>query len=81
LPPPFLLNHYNKVILKTQGGDKLPRTGRPTNNPKLVRLGLRLTPEQSETLQECADELETTRTGVIVKGIELVKSEIEEKKK
>lgn len=57
-----------------------PRTGRPTNNKKTERLEIRLTTDEMQELQECANELNTTRTGVILKGIKLVKSEIEQKK-
>lgn len=57
-----------------------PRTGRPTKDPKKIRLEIRLTQSQSDLLQNCADELNITRTDVINKGIELVKKEIENKK-
>lgn len=57
-----------------------PRPGRPTKDPKKIRLEIRLTQSQSDLLQNCADELNITRTDVINKGIELVKKEIENKK-
>ena len=58
-----------------------PRTGRPPiDNPRNVDLKIRLTIEESNTLKNCADELNTTRTDVVVKGINMVKSEIEKKK-
>lgn len=57
-----------------------PRTGRPTKEPKKIRLEIRLTQSQSDLLQNCANELNTTRTDVINKGIELVKKEIDNKK-
>ena len=47
-----------------------PRTGRPTDNPKKVRLESRLTEEQSKMLTECAKDLDLTKTDVVVKGIE-----------
>ena len=50
-----------------------PRTGRPTDNPKKVRLEIRLTEDQSEMLTRCADNLNLTKTDVIVKGIEAMK--------
>lgn len=57
-----------------------PRTGRPkSDNPKNVRLEIRLTQEQAQSLDECAKILETNRTDVINKGIELLKAKIEEK--
>lgn len=47
-----------------------PRTGRPTDNPKKVRLEIRLTQEQSDMLTKCAKDKNLTKTDVIVKGIE-----------
>ena len=57
-----------------------PRTGRPTKNPKSVRLEIRMTQEESNLLEECVKYLNTTKTDVINKGILLVKKEIESKK-
>ena len=51
-----------------------------TDNPKNVRLEIRLTKAQNDLLTECADKLKTTKTEVISKGIELVKKEIDAKK-
>lgn len=54
-----------------------PRTGRPPkDNPRKVSLNIRLTEGESKMLQECSDALEVSRTDVIVKGIELVRSRI-----
>ena len=58
-----------------------PRTGRPPiENPRNIRFTARLTEEEATDLQECADALKVSRTDVIVKGIELVKSEISKQK-
>lgn len=58
-----------------------PRTGRPPkDNPRNINIGLRLSKEESELLQECADKLETTRTEIVVKGVRMVKKEMDEKK-
>ena len=38
-----------------------------TDNPKNVRLDLRLTKAEAEDLQYCADKLKTSRTDVISK--------------
>ncbi|HEN0625774.1 TPA: CopG family transcriptional regulator [Streptococcus agalactiae] len=52
-----------------------PRTGRPkSENPRNVRLEIRITKDEAETLQEVADSLNVSRTTAIVKGIELLKS-------
>ena len=50
-----------------------------TDNPKNVRLEIRLTKEQNDLLTECAEKLKTTKTEVINKGIALVKKEIDKK--
>ncbi len=48
-----------------------PRMGRPkSENPKNVRLEIRLTQEQSDMLTKCAEDMNITKTDVIVKGIE-----------
>ena len=54
-----------------------PRTGRPTSNKKTERLEIRMAPDEAQLLQECADKLEVSKTEVIVKGIRLVKAELE----
>ena len=55
-----------------------PRTGRPkSNNPKNVRLELRLTKEEANLIQECADRLNTSRTDVINRGVKKIKSELD----
>lgn len=46
-------------------------------NPKNVRLDLRLTKQEAEDLQYCADKLETSRTDVINRGVQKIKEEIE----
>ena len=54
-----------------------PRTGRPTSNKKTERLEIRLTPEEAQDLQECADRLNVSKTEVIIKGVQLVKAELD----
>lgn len=54
--------------------------GRPrSDNPKKVRLEIRLTESENKLLEECAKRLCTTKTEVINKGIELVRKNIDEK--
>ena len=54
--------------------------GRPkTDNPKNIRLEIRLTQEQNQLLEECAEKLSTTKTEVINRGIALVKKELDKK--
>lgn len=56
-----------------------PRTGRPTSNKKTERLEIRLTPEEAQTLQECAERLGVSKTDAINKGVQLVKVELDKK--
>lgn len=57
-----------------------PRTGRPPKeNPRNINLNLRVTRAEAELIQECADRLETTRTEVIIKGVNMVKAELDKK--
>lgn len=53
-----------------------PRTGRPTDNPRTERLEIRLTKQQAQDIEECAEALKVNRTEAIIKGIELLKAEI-----
>lgn len=54
-----------------------PRTGRPPKeNPRNVNLNIRLTEQESKDVQECANILGLSRTDTIMKGIQMVKSEI-----
>lgn len=55
-----------------------PKIGQKlTDNPRNVRLEIRLTQGESEILTECAQKMNVTKTEVIKKGIELVKQELE----
>ena len=56
-----------------------PRTGRPTSNKKTQRLEIRMTREEEDLLQECADRLQISKTSVINKGVKLVKAELDKK--
>lgn len=57
-----------------------PRTGRPPkDNPRNVNLGIRLTKDEADRIQKCADKLNLTRTDTIMKGIDLVEKEIRQK--
>ena len=47
-----------------------PRTGRPTENPKNVRIGVRLTQDEKEMLDECEKKLNLTKTEIISLGIQ-----------
>lgn len=57
----------------------VPKGTKLTDNPKNVRLEIRLTKAQNELLTECANRLEATKTDVINKGIKLVKEQLDKK--
>lgn len=48
-----------------------------TDNPRNVRLEVRLTQGESKMLTETAERMGATKTEVIVKGIEAVKAELD----
>lgn len=54
-----------------------PRTGRPTINKKTERLEIRLTPQESEDLRFCAERLNISKTEVINKGVQLIKTQLD----
>lgn len=56
-----------------------PRTGRPTSNKKTGRLELRVAPDEYAMIQECADRLEVTKAQAILKGVRLLKAELDKK--
>ena len=57
-----------------------PKTERPPkDNPRNVNLNIRVTKDEAAMIQECADALNTTRTNAIIKGIELVKGDLDKK--
>lgn len=54
--------------------------GRPKiENPKNVRLEIRLTKKENEVLEECSKKMKATKTDVINEGIRLVKKELDKK--
>lgn len=58
-----------------------PRTGRPTLNKKTERLEIRLTKDELDMMNDCADKMQTSKTEVIMRGIQLVRNELDEKNK
>lgn len=49
-----------------------PRTGRPTEEPKNIRVGVRLTEKEKKMLDECEKKLNLTKTEIISLGIQKV---------
>lgn len=59
-----------------------PKTGRPIKgaSKRDKSLQLRMSTEELQLLDECAIQLEISRTDVVNKGIRLVKNELDAKK-
>lgn len=56
-----------------------PRTGRPTNNPRNINLNIRISKEEANLIQECADRMNTARVNVIIEGVKKVKADLDNK--
>ena len=58
-----------------------PRTGRPIKgeSKRDKSLQLRMSADELELLDKCAERLSATRTDVVNKGIQLVKDELDKK--
>lgn len=50
--------------------------GRPTDNPRTEKIGFRLSKKELKDIEKCAEILGTQRVNVIIKGIELLKQEL-----
>lgn len=58
-----------------------PKIGRPkSENPRNKNLNIRLTQDELDLIQECANKLDKTRTDTIIQGIQMIKSKLDEKK-
>ena len=53
-----------------------PRTGRPTDNPRKIRLEIRLNEDENQLLKECIEKLNLTKTDVLVMGLKEVYKQI-----
>ena len=65
-------------VQKLGGECMSPRTGRPPVNgeSRKEKLNIRLTKEEKERIDKCAEKLGISRTDTIMKGIGLVEKEI-----
>jgi len=53
-----------------------PRTGRPTDDPKGEKIGIRLSEADLEKLEYCSSRTGLTRAAIIRKGIDIVYNEL-----
>lgn len=56
-----------------------PRTGRPTESKKDIKLQIRVDKGTLNELDECAKKDNSNRSEIVRKGIKLVKAELEKK--
>ena len=52
------------------------KMGRPTNNPRVVQTRIRMSEDEAQMLNECAEKLNTTKTEVVIMGIKKVYADI-----
>ncbi len=52
------------------------KMGRPTENPRTEKIGFRMSPQEIEDIQLCADALNTQRVNAVVEGINLLKDKL-----
>ncbi|WP_301963304.1 hypothetical protein [uncultured Megasphaera sp.] len=52
------------------------KMGRPTENPRNIQVRVRLNEDEAAMLAVCAEQLQISKTAVIVRGIKQVYSEI-----
>ena len=70
------------LVRAKKEGDKmspLQKGTKLTDNPRNVRLEIRLTQAENKMLEECAERMNITKTKVITKGIELISKESDKK--
>lgn len=70
------------IVRAKKGGDKmspLQKGTKLTDNPRNVRLEIRLTQSENKLLEKCAERMGATKTSVLIHGIELVSKELDKK--
>lgn len=58
-----------------------PRTGRPPKGTqsRTEKINIRVTQEEADKIQECADKMNVSRTDAIMCGVNLLKAELDKK--
>ena len=56
---------------------KEKKLGRPTTNPRTVKIGFRMSAKEVEDIQKCADAMNTQRVNAVVEGIRLLKEKLD----
>lgn len=88
MPPPYSLYSIISRLapfikrgrdVTAENGKK--RMGRPTENPRTEKIGFRMSPQEIEDIQLCADAMKTQRVNAVVEGIKLLKEKLNISKK
>jgi len=58
-----------------------PRTGRPPKGEqsRTQKITIRISEQEVQKIQDCADKMKSTRTDAIMAGIDLLKADLEKK--
>ena len=58
-----------------------PRTGRPPKGEqtRTNKITIRISDDEAQKIQDCADRLEKSRTDAIMAGIDLLKADLDKK--
>lgn len=58
-----------------------PKTGRPPKGEqsRTGKITIRVSDQEAQKIQECADRLNSTRTDAIMAGIDLLKADLDKK--
>ncbi len=58
-----------------------PRTGRPPKGEqsRTQKITIRISEQEAQKIQECADKMNSTRTDAIMTGIDLLKADLDKK--
>lgn len=58
-----------------------PRTGRPPKGEekRTQKITIRISPQEAQKIQDCADKMKATRTDAIVAGIDLLEADLDKK--
>lgn len=78
-PYPISIYHmgYRKVRTEKRCIIKNKKMGRPTSNPRDMRLSLRIAKSEMEDIEYCMEKLSISKIDVVLKGISLLKKDIE----
>jgi len=78
-PPPIckIIISYKKARVKEEFFiNTSKKMGRPTTNPRTKKIGFRMSKNEIDDIQKCADVLQCNRVDAVVEGIKVLKKEL-----